>query len=207
MNPYDFFKKEEAPLLTRQIDEFSSGDLKGISVTHNTPLLPSALIKLMPFIKNSITLYASTPEHLGYDNRVIDYLRKNKIEFDFSKDKIAKGDIFLDCSANLLHKGNPKAVCELTRTGSIKYRESNLNIPIISVDDSKIKLLEDYLGTGEGFVRAFKETVNTDLVGKHFIIWGYGKVGKGRPGDDLWTKKCRGKRRGVDLQCCWGPCP
>ena len=176
---YKYFKKEDAPLLTRQIEEFNNSNLKQISVGHNTPMMLTAIIKMMPFIKNNIPLYVSTPEFLGYDPKAIEMLNSLGVAFDMGKDICTKGDYFLDCSANLLGKGNPKGVAELTQSGASKYMESNLNIPLISIDDSKLKLLEDYLGTGEGFVRAIKEKVNPNISGKHFVIWGYGKVGKG----------------------------
>ena len=50
---------------------------------------------------------------------------------------------------------------------------------IISIDESKVKLLEDYYGTADGFIRAIKENICADIKDKQFIIVGYGKIGKG----------------------------
>lgn len=139
----------------------------------------STIIKLLPFIINKIPLFVSTPDFLGHDKRASDMLIAQGIPFDLDKSICAKGDIFLDCSANLLGLGTPRGIAELTQSGASKYKDALTNIPIISIDDSKIKLLEAYLGTGEGFVRAFKEKISSDISKKHFIILGCGKVGKG----------------------------
>ena len=70
-------------------------------------------------------------------------------------------------------------IAELTQSGSKLYEHDTRNIPMVSVDLSRVKFLEDHLGTANGFVRAYKEKVNSNLKGKHFIVWGYGKVGSG----------------------------
>jgi len=178
MNYFNKYKSS-APLLTQQIDEFDLDLLREYSLTHNTPLFGNTVVKLMPFIKNRIKIYVTSPNFIGFDRKVADYLNNINVFFDFDKNKCAKGDIFLDCTGDLIDFGKPKAVSELTQSGSKKYEIRNLDIPVVSIDNSRLKLLEDYFGTGEAFVHAFKENVNSNITGKHFIILGFGKVGKG----------------------------
>lgn len=178
MNIYDVFPKNEAPLCHQQIEEFQ-GLFQGLSVSHNVPLTLSTLIKILPFTQNSIKLYMTTPDFLGYDPQALEVLKEWKIDFQMEKRASAEGDIFLDCSANFLGLGEPQAIVELTQTGVQLYRNMPPTVPVISIDDSLVKKLEDYFGTGDGFVRAFRQMTGLPLRGKHFVIWGYGKVGKG----------------------------
>jgi adenosylhomocysteinase len=99
-------------------------------------------------------------------------------QYDEIKDETF--DIHLDCAAELMSRIPPKiGTVEITGTGSNKYESIKANYPIISVDKSKIKNLEGVLGTGEAFVRAFETLTKEDLSNKNFMVFGYGKVGKG----------------------------
>jgi len=178
MQLYDLFPKDEAPFCTRQIEEFRT-DFRGLAVSHNVPLTLSTLLKLSPFIENGVSLFVTTPDNLGYDSVALSYLQEQGILFDLDKKKICHGDLFLDCSANLLGLGKPSMVAELTQTGVKKYQEASPTIPVVSIDDSYVKRLEDYFGTGDGFLRAYQEKISHSIRGKRFLIWGYGKVGKG----------------------------
>lgn len=178
MNIYDFFSKTEAPLCNSQIEEFQ-GVFRGLSVSHNVPLTLSTLVKILPFTQNGTKVFMTTPDFLGYDPQALQFLEEWNVDFNREKRLSAKGDIFLDCSANFLGLGNPRAIVELTQTGAQLYRKSPPHVPVISIDDSLVKKLEDYFGTGDGFVRAFRQMTGLPLKGKHFVVWGYGKVGKG----------------------------
>jgi adenosylhomocysteinase len=74
--------------------------------------------------------------------------------------------------------GVPSGAVESTRSGDYVYQ--TVQCPIISVDNSRIKHLEDYLGTGESFVRGWNYFRPHDsLAGKSIVLFGYGKVGRG----------------------------
>lgn len=89
-------------------------------------------------------------------------------------------DFHLDCAAELLNRQSPRiGTVEITGTGTNKYGEAMIDYPIISIDMCEIKNLEGMLGTGEDFVRAFTEITNENIANRAFMIFGYGKVGKG----------------------------
>ncbi|MBN1315205.1 MAG: NAD-binding protein [Anaerolineales bacterium] len=88
------------------------------------------------------------------------------------------GDFFLDEAATLGKMRTPKGAAEITRTGDLAYQD--IPCPTISVDMSKVKRFEDFYGTGDSFVRAWKYfKPDQPLAGKKLILFGYGKVGKG----------------------------
>lgn len=68
---------------------------------------------------------------------------------------------------------------ELTQTGSELYKKANCFYPVVSVDDSLLKFLETMLGTGDGFLRALMYKFGDDIYDKKFILFGFGKVGRG----------------------------
>jgi adenosylhomocysteinase len=91
---------------------------------------------------------------------------------------VTRGDFFLDEAAQLGQWRTPKAAAEVTRTGEILYLD--VPCPVISVDRSKVKILEDFFGTGDSFVRAWHKFVpDENLTGKRLRLFGYGKVGRG----------------------------
>lgn len=88
------------------------------------------------------------------------------------------GDWFVDAAGVLGQKKIPQGAVEATRTGHYVYQ--SVNCSTICIDSSQIKHLEDYLGTGESFVRGWKHLRPDDpITGKKVILFGYGKVGRG----------------------------
>jgi adenosylhomocysteinase len=91
---------------------------------------------------------------------------------------VRSGDYFVDAGGVLGRLWTPRAAAEITRTGELYYAE--VPCPVISIDRSRVKRFEDYLGTGESFVRAWREVMPRDpLAGKRLVQFGYGKVGRG----------------------------
>ena len=91
---------------------------------------------------------------------------------------VQRGDFYLDVSGELGRRRTPRAAVEVTRTGEHYY--INIPCPVISIDNSRIKLLEDFFGTGESFMRAWQKLRPDDpLNGKNLVQFGYGKVGRG----------------------------
>jgi adenosylhomocysteinase len=91
---------------------------------------------------------------------------------------IRAGDYFVDIAGMLGKRRTPKGAVEVTRTGDWVYE--SLPCPTVSIDKSRLKYLEDFSGTGDGFVRGWYHLRPDDpLVGKNIVLFGYGKVGKG----------------------------
>ena len=86
-------------------------------------------------------------------------------------------DVVMDCGG--AHAGlTPRlGVVELTRSGYYHYESSKL--PVILVDDSRVKTIETCLGTGDGFMRGMEKLGYGDWKGRNVVIFGYGKVGRG----------------------------
>lgn len=96
------------------------------------------------------------------------------------KEVTGEFDFCLDCGAEFINLVKPKkGIVELTRSGALGYSKRKATIPVLSVDDSKLKNLETFFGTGEAFVRSFLMLTGKDIQDKKFIIFGFGKVGKG----------------------------
>ena len=75
----------------------------------------------------------------------------------------------LDCGGELAGKVVPRlGTIELTQTGERNYRhlEQSLSFPVISVDSSRLKRIEDRLGSADGLKRALDL-----LCGEQVIAW------------------------------------
>jgi len=90
-------------------------------------------------------------------------------------------DAVIDCGAYLANSLQPqKAFIELTHVEASQYK--NINCSVVSVDNSFIKHLETTYGTGDGFVRAIDQLYTQNghhYQNKTYMVFGYGKVGKG----------------------------
>jgi adenosylhomocysteinase len=116
-----------------------------------------------------------TPDPLS-----IDLLAQADIEFRSEYRFTEEFDVVLDCGGELQPLVTPRlGTCELTGTGSRRYRAACPDYPVIAVDESRVKDLEALLGTGRSFVHAFQRLVAKPIDGRPFLVFGYGKVGRG----------------------------
>ncbi|QIG51944.1 adenosylhomocysteinase [Nordella sp. HKS 07] len=102
-------------------------------------------------------------------------------------------DILIDDGASLIrlaHREFPDLVssmlgaAEETTSGvrplRAMHEEGALRIPVIAVNDSRMKYLFDNVyGTGQSCVMAFLDITNLQLAGREVLVIGYGWVGKG----------------------------
>lgn len=86
-------------------------------------------------------------------------------------------DIVLDCAGALAHIDSRLGYAELTRSGVAAYRSCPL--PVFLVDAGRIKLIENALGTGDGFVRGLAHHGYSELADRRIVVFGGGKVGGG----------------------------
>lgn len=104
-----------------------------------------------------------------------------------------KPDILIDDGASLIrlaHREFPELVAQMlgaaeeTTSGIRPLRamhdEGALRIPVIAVNDSRMKYLFDNVyGTGQSCVMAFLDMTNLQLAGREVLVIGYGWVGQG----------------------------
>ncbi len=155
----------------------------GLRVYHNIPLSIEAVCKIDTLCQAGAEVVVSCtdfliPATLPQARRLID-----AAGIEFRENKYAQPgefDFYLDCSAELSVLPPPKrGVIELTRTGALVYEKKHFAVPILSVDNSYLKILETYYGTGEAFLRAFRALSGKNVSDETFLLFGYGKVGQG----------------------------
>jgi adenosylhomocysteinase len=90
----------------------------------------------------------------------------------------ARGEWYLDVGAVLGRARRPRGAAEVTRTGVLHYQ--TIDCPVVSADDCRAKRIEGFFGTGDGFLRAWRQFhPEADPAGRSVVVFGYGKIGRG----------------------------
>jgi adenosylhomocysteinase len=157
---------------------------QGLRILHNTPLSIETVCKLETLALSGaeLTITGSISVHPSTRPLAIKLLRDTGIhlELDHQKLKNQTYDFCLDVCAELYNLINVKlGYVELTQSGEQWLQQQKLNIPVLSINDSIIKKLETFYGTGEGFLRALRKLINSDLRMLKVLQFGFGKVGQG----------------------------
>ena len=153
---------------------------QGLRILQNIPLTLESVVKIHPLICGGASVDVRALSLLPPVKEAVELLADLNIKMITQPDAKERYDFHLDCCAELIHFMPPKiGAVELTKTGGMIYRSTSIEYPMISVDDSPLKFLETYFGTGDGFVRAIRETITKEIYGKKFVVFGYGKVGSG----------------------------
>ncbi len=109
---------------------------------------------------------------------VTELLRQLEVAVWPVDEAVRRGDLFFDVGAVLGRQRTPAAAAEVTRTGVLHYR--TIPCPVVSADDCRAKLIEGFFGTGDSFLRAWRQFRPSDpLPGKRLALFGYGKIGRG----------------------------
>lgn len=177
---------------------------RGLKILHNVPLTVETLFKIEVLALGGAALTISSPSFMRPHADALAMARRAGLRLalpeglpgdlaegpakDPAKDRVdeltgALGDDYdlcLDCAGELAGRVTPRiGTVELTRTGANKYAAMAPRHPILCIDDSRVKDLETLLGTGDGFLRAFLALSGADIRGRRFLLFGYGKVGRG----------------------------
>lgn len=153
---------------------------EGLHILHNIPLTFSAVLKIEPLILGGADVTMSCITLLEPKKAAIEILKDANVKIQIEHDFKDKYDFCMDCCGELLNVVNPSlGASELTKTGSDKYKNSPPDYPVISVDDSELKLLETFWGTSEAFIRAISTFFPKGLQDINVIVFGYGKIGTG----------------------------
>ncbi len=172
----------EMPFLNKQLQRMLiNKPYKGLTILHNTPFTKETILKLEILYVGGANLTVTSPSFMEVNTDLVQaFIKAGGRWKQLNEITNETFDFHLDCAAELMDRNPPKiGTVEITGTGTNKYESIKTNYPIISVDKSKIKNLEGVLGTGEAFVRAFETLSNEDISDKKFMVFGYGKVGKG----------------------------
>lgn len=159
--------------------------LEGMRVLHNIPLTHETMLKLEPlYIAGAdVTVTHLDLPGLKPKQECVDLLVEAGANVEITHGLIeGEFDFALDCCAQIPLMDNvtiTRGYVELTQSGTPIYSKLETELPIFSLDLSKLKCLEGMFGTGEACVRAIKQFVDPSLEERKFVVFGYGKVGRG----------------------------
>lgn len=186
MNSFDdlfaHYPPEVAPFMHQMMAAYKSAQpYKGFSIVHNVPLTQTTLLKIACLKAAGADLVVTNPSFMNEDQDAIQVLENEKISYVPLEQIKGEFDFLLDCGAELVDTCYAnKGIVELTRTGAMRYQQhKEFHVPIVSVDDTRLKCLETCLGTGEGVYRAITQIANVELTDKNILLFGFGKVGIG----------------------------
>lgn len=169
------YAPSDYPALIAQTDEWSvTRPLTGTRVLDVTPVFTNTLAKYLPLLAGGADLTVSLSPLLPHDSQVVSLLHEVGIPVT---DRPGIYDVVMDCAGVQAASTARAGYVELTKSGEHVYRSCAK--PVILVDDSRIKLIETSLGTGDGLIRALAHFGHPDLVGRSIVIFGCGKVGRG----------------------------
>jgi adenosylhomocysteinase len=175
------FAAEDMPFLrTARHRALRTRPYAGLKMLHNVPLTGETMCKIEVLALGGADLVVTSPSFMTPDQRSVEVLAAVGIEFRAEYVFPEEFDVVLDCGGELQSLVTPRlGACELTGTGTRRYRAADPAYPVIAVDECRVKDLEALLGTGRGFVRAFQRLVHQPIDGRPFLVFGYGKVGRG----------------------------
>jgi adenosylhomocysteinase len=181
------YPESPIPFLGRMNQDYSSRKpLQGVRILHNLVNSYETLLKLEPLIRAGadLTVTAFDLFQLPYQEEIDSILRASGIRFIKDYSRISgEFDIVLDCAARSLQMKNirvTQGIVELTQSGTEIFKsQRELNCPVVSVDDSRLKNFECIYGTGEAFIRAMQEQTGQSVRGHRFLVFGHGKIGMG----------------------------
>ena len=171
-----YYPAQEWPTLLAQAEEWAiTRPLEGLRVLDGTPLFRNTLGKFMALLAAGATVYVPERTSLPADAQVLALLEQFGIQKAAATDTAF--DIVLDCAGDNCRLRPTLGSCELTRTGVNRYERAGF--PVFLADSGRIKHIETLLGTGESFFRALQHLGYSGFAGKHLVVIGYGKVGRG----------------------------
>lgn len=175
------FAASDMPFLRRARERaLRTRPYAGLKVLHNVPLTGETMCKLEVLVAGGAELVVTSPSFMTPDPHSVALLAAAGVEFRGEYRFPEEFDVVLDCGGELQPLVTPRlGTCELTGTGTRRYRAAGPAFPVFAVDESRVKDLESLLGTGRSFVHAFRRLVDQPIDGEPFLVFGYGKVGRG----------------------------
>ncbi|WP_282605714.1 NAD(P)-dependent oxidoreductase [Pelagibius sp. Alg239-R121] len=180
---YDLFPEHEIPFLQSAKKRLERArPYEGLKILHNIPLTMESLHKVHALLLGGAEISVTSPSFMEPKADAIAVMKAAGVPVLLANDPLpSEVDVTLDCAGELIDRVTPRiGAVELTGTGTQRYlARTDLNYPVISVDQSSVKNLEALLGTGDAFVRAFVELTGESLKARSVMLFGFGKVGQG----------------------------
>lgn len=181
---FDIYPANKAPFMHKQFAQWKkTRPLEGLKVLHHVPLVPNTLLKIACLVIAGAEVVVSNPSFISPDPIAIAALKKAGISYveKIEQLKDESFDLYFDCGAELYRTLSfPRlGAVELTATGDQFYRKSILKIPVINIDASLTKQMETLFGCVESAPRAIAQLTGCDVAKKTWLIFGFGKVGRG----------------------------
>ena len=172
-------ERAELPILRSLIQRYAvDRPFQGRSVVFGHLLVRNSIVVAEALWRGGaeITLCRAHPS--PSEIPVLDDLNRHALPVLDVDRAVRAGEWFLDVGAVLGRKRVPRGAAEVTRTGVLHYR--GIACPVVSADDCRAKRIEGFFGTGEGFVRAWRQLrPQSPLEGRTAAIFGFGKIGRG----------------------------
>lgn len=178
---WDMYPRHRTPFMHELYEDMKRRKpYTGLRILHNMPIMISDLLKIDCLVMSGADVTITMPKFARSDYEAVELIKKSSIKF-IPKHKFSEQyDILLDCCGELAEVIRPLiGAVEITQTGANKYRRMQVDYPVISIDDSQLKYLEDSIGSADGFMRSIKQLIKEDLNDQKYIIFGFGKVGVG----------------------------
>lgn len=171
----DVYQPHDYPALRWQTRTWrETVPLRGVRLLDVTPVFTNTVAKYIPLLAAGADLTVSLSPLLPHDPAVVRLLESAGISVTSDSGTY---DVVMDCAGVQADSVATAGYVELTKTGQAVYEMCPK--PVFLVDDSRLKLIETMLGTGDGFVRALAHFGHHDLSGRSIVIFGAGKVGRG----------------------------
>ncbi|KEQ19008.1 NAD(P)-dependent oxidoreductase [Endozoicomonas numazuensis] len=173
------FSTREYPCLLEQMKRFENEKpFSGKRILYAAPLTQNTQVALLPMVAGGAELTLSWPEIIDADPEVVALFQSKGVSCYEKVPDVLSFDVILDCCGDHADLEARDGYVELTRSGLSYYHSLN-GKPCLDVDSTLVKNLETVLGTGDGLLRAMKQSGYENLKDKKVLLFGYGKVGVG----------------------------
>jgi adenosylhomocysteinase len=172
-------EKETLKVIHKVIERFArERPLEGVRAVAGHLIARNSITMVEALWRGGAQVVLCNPYPSARSDSLFADLAENGFPVSPVDEAVRVSDFFMDNGGALVQRRTPRAAAEVTRTGELYYRDKPC--PVISVDRSRVKHLEDFLGTGESLVRAWQQLRPDDPLGdKHLVQFGFGKVGRG----------------------------
>jgi adenosylhomocysteinase len=171
------YSLDQYPALAAQWHAATSlSPLNGLHVLDATPVFTNTVVKYAALLAAGVNLTVGLSTSLPHDPQVVASLREWGVPV-VTESAAQSFDIVMDCAGAFSAVPARVGYVELTRSGVAHYLKCPQ--PVVIADDGQAKLIENVLGTADGWVRAmthFGEPIGPQ---SRVVLFGYGKVGRG----------------------------